>query len=441
MLRKLLYIGIFATLAITLASCGPSKPIDYAAEAKLTQNYEGKDFISEGIGELTIKNLIDADTTHFESLSGLTAKVRYLAVDTPESTGKVEPWGKTATLFTNSKLEDATVIVGQDSKMYNHSTNFAPTAKDGNGRQLGFIWYATVENPTLDDFRLLNLEIVQEGFSNADGVSGFEYADLFTKADIQATNFKLHIHSTETDENFYYGASQPVSIQEALNNADDYVGTKIRVEGVISRKTGTYDAFMQSEELNEETQELESFGLFLFAGYRSIPPIRIEGNEIAVTGVFSEFGGSYQLSGIVYSQFYPDPVDDPKVLSTENVIDPIEMTSEEVATGDNLNLLVKLDAVTVTGGYGGLEEIDNSTGLNFANNAMTLYIDDVRGAAIRIPDDVAIYDEEGDPVKTYSYFADKVVNIIGVLTKYESQSGNVTYSVSLCNRNELTYAS
>ena len=66
---------------------------------------------------------IDGDTTHFyinqsgnynnisktPGIDGV-LKARYLGVNTPESTGKIEEWGKKASKFTQEKLATATSI-------------------------------------------------------------------------------------------------------------------------------------------------------------------------------------------------------------------------------------------------------------------------------------------------------------------------------------------
>lgn len=51
-------------------------------------------------------NYVDGDTTQFTSYNGnYTVKVRYLGVDTPESTSEVEEWGRSASLFNKSILK------------------------------------------------------------------------------------------------------------------------------------------------------------------------------------------------------------------------------------------------------------------------------------------------------------------------------------------------
>ena len=88
--------------------------------------------------EVTVRSFVDGDTTHFyvsESVvSGGILKARYLAINTPESTGKIEEYGKAASNFTRSKLEnaDAIMIESDDGKWNVDSTG---------GRYLVWVWY------------------------------------------------------------------------------------------------------------------------------------------------------------------------------------------------------------------------------------------------------------------------------------------------------------
>ena len=65
--------------------------------------------------EVTVANFVDGDTVHFNVPKTISEdgvlKARFLGVNTPESTGKVEEYGKTASLFTRGILENATSIL------------------------------------------------------------------------------------------------------------------------------------------------------------------------------------------------------------------------------------------------------------------------------------------------------------------------------------------
>ncbi|MCX5774945.1 MAG: thermonuclease family protein, partial [Firmicutes bacterium] len=102
-----------------------------------TADYAGKNFIADGIGEVFLKSNTDGDTAAFYTKADHTesVKCRFLGINTPESTGKVQPWGNAASAFTKGKLLDATKIV-----LINDVPTFGQLDSSG-GRYLGFVWY------------------------------------------------------------------------------------------------------------------------------------------------------------------------------------------------------------------------------------------------------------------------------------------------------------
>ena len=117
---------------------------------KLTDAWEGKDFVKDGIGEVTVSQFVDGDTAHFKTKSGEKITCRFSGVNTPESTYKVEPWGFAASSFTKSKLKNAYKIVLQSEDM---SERFDSTGE----RYLTWVWLISEDG----DSRLLNLELVE----------------------------------------------------------------------------------------------------------------------------------------------------------------------------------------------------------------------------------------------------------------------------------------
>ena len=104
--------------------------------------------------EVTVKSFIDGDTTHFFVPTSISEdgvlKARFLAVNTPESTGKIEEWGKKASEFTASKLSSASsIIIESDDGTWNLDST--------GSRYLVWIWYRSGED---QDYRCLNLELL-----------------------------------------------------------------------------------------------------------------------------------------------------------------------------------------------------------------------------------------------------------------------------------------
>ena len=106
--------------------------VDYVSQLKLNMNSETLK------QEVTVHNYIDGDTTHFKVPRDIDPegilKARYLCVNTPESTGKIEQWGKKASNFTKEKLKNAVSIIIE--------SNDANWNADSTGdRYLVWVWY------------------------------------------------------------------------------------------------------------------------------------------------------------------------------------------------------------------------------------------------------------------------------------------------------------
>ncbi len=147
-LRILALLLVVCMACSLLTACQPETEeqgnvhVDYVAETKLDLEGSSK--------KLEVKwgnrSHIDGDTSHFTVSKSVdasgTIKARYLAVDTPESTGQIEEWGKAASRFTEEKLSAATsIIIESDSEQWNY---------DGNGRYLVWVWYKSAES---EDYR------------------------------------------------------------------------------------------------------------------------------------------------------------------------------------------------------------------------------------------------------------------------------------------------
>ena len=82
----------------------------YTDTTKLDVAWEGKDFIEDGVGKVTYSQGVDGDTSIFK-INGKNITTRYLGINTPESTYRVDPWGFAASRFTKGILASATTIV------------------------------------------------------------------------------------------------------------------------------------------------------------------------------------------------------------------------------------------------------------------------------------------------------------------------------------------
>lgn len=190
-------------------------------ELKLTIDYNQKDFITDGIGELQVYKYNDGDTVFFGDSANY-FKIRFLGVDTPETVGDLEPFGKEASKFTYDRLSTAKKIVGESEEVG------SPATFDQYGRYLGYIWYIPANG---DDFVNLNLELVEAGYSKYQAID--KYDDYFQKAAAYAEKKKLGIWSGE-DPNFSKEIIE-VDIKELATNFDKYLNKRVKFSGYVTR--------------------------------------------------------------------------------------------------------------------------------------------------------------------------------------------------------------
>lgn len=323
-------------------------------------------------------NYVDGDTTQFTSYNGLyTIKVRYLGVDTPESTSEVEEWGKSASLFNQSRLKKATHVIVQSAAsamgVYDEETQtvlptYGQADLDTYQRSLAYVWYTDVPNPTKDDFRNLNLELVYEGYSlfsgsmaemcASDGKGNYpdtSFYDAFYEAADIARQYKKGMYCGEKDKNYYYGEPQELTLNY-LYDESTYIThedgvysylcdekTRYTFEGVVSRKVG--NAFYIQETYDDSDPENSTYGLYVFTN-KYYAPIQV-GNRVRISGVLSYYGGTYELTGLSYSFFNPRPGDIEQVLDENGkpiveTLTPIKATAKEIHEGKYQAVLVEL---------------------------------------------------------------------------------------------------
>ena len=284
----------------------------------------------------TVKTFVDGDTTHFNvsdpSFEGGVLKARYLGINTPESTGQIEPWGKKASNYTKEALKGASsIILESDTATWN---------PDSTGeRYLVWVWYKTAEDA---DYRCLNLEILQEGLALSSKSSDTCYADVCVKILNQAVSHKLYVHSKDKDPDFYYGAALPMTLKELKTNIETYRDKSVSFEGVVVRYSNQ-TAYI--EEYDEETGLY--FGIQVYYGYNLGfygEEILSVGNRVLIVGSvqYYETGGTYQISDIFYHAMRPD---DPE--NIQKISEGHAAAYPEVSAKDLLTKQVEIDVTLV----------------------------------------------------------------------------------------------
>ncbi len=230
---------------------GDENWVDYVNDGSvsLSLDYEGKDFYKDGIGQFTLKTAIDGDTAHFtplvDSLGIGVMKARFYGIDTPESTGKVQMWGKDASNFTKEKLHEAdengTIVVSSAQDDYGE-----PNPDSTGSRYVSLVWInLTKKNAPKEELVLLNLWIVQDGFSWVKNVQDMpQYEDTFYAAEQQARDYKLHLFSDEIPDTWNGGDFQTTSLLDikyavaaSLEDPDyenPYDNARVRIQGTVA---------------------------------------------------------------------------------------------------------------------------------------------------------------------------------------------------------------
>lgn len=431
-LRIISLLLLISIVAAAFAACGekeetPTGPVhvDYVEQTKLDMSGStSKQEVQWGPN-----SHIDGDTSHFivpKSFDSTgVVKARYLAIDTPESTGQIEEWGKAASRFTKEKLSSAVSIVIESD---DDSWNF-----DGNGRYLVWVWYKPSEGA---EYRNLNIELLQNGLGASSSASEGRYGSTAVAAINQATIEKLYMFSNEKDPEYPYGEATSITLKELRTNVAEYNGKKVSVEGIITYNSD-YTAFIE----NFDAETGMYYGMQVFYGYNSqLITVLAQGSMVRVVGVVSEFYGTYQISGLSYNRMKPDDPANTAQLSTGNEIAYAEVSAEEftgdktISVGDKEVTLPYAElAVATSLSMKNLEVVDIYTTTNPSASevgAMTLTCK-VNGITIAVRTAV-LKDSDGNLI-TESAYAGKTIDVQGIVDCY-----NGSYQIKVMSANDIT---
>ncbi len=413
---KKIFAAVFLlAFTLVLLSCGGGK--NYTNSLKLSASYEGKEFIKDGIGKVELYSTVDGDTAWFKS-AGTEIKIRFSCVDTPESTGAIEPWGKAASTFTSNILKKAHTLVlqAQDGK--------AATLDSTGTRYLAFVWYQLQE---ADDFRNLNLELVEEGYSKSKVDSTALYQDDFNSAATAAMKRKAYVWSSEQDPNYDYGTGQLMTIKEVCEQAADYYGRRVNFEAFVSRIDNNY-AYVQND------VDGETYGMLVYLGYdQNLLAAFKKGNKLRVHGFVQEYNGLYQISGCIYDRFEKGSTDSKwdqyvRVLATGQQVEAKEITATELNNKTvKMRTFVTLKDLTVTDIYSGSEIVGDSI-----SKQMTVTCT-VNGQKVQLRTS-ALYDN-ARPI-TENDFRNKLISSVsGIVTEYQN-----VYQLQIVSFGDVVFA-
>lgn len=375
----------------------------YTDTTKLDVAWEGKDFIEDGVGQVTYSQGVDGDTSIFK-INGKNITTRYLGVNTPESTYRVDPWGFAASRFTKGVLASATtiVLVAEGERT------------DSNGRYLAWVWYRTSET---SDFRLLNLEIVENAYSVGKAV-GTHYSDLFQEAEKTVRNLGYRVWG-ETDRS--YDASEngeALTIKEIReqfstldkNEQETYQGKVIRTSGVVVKDEGQISGYLEYK----DPETGLTYNVYVYGGFSQT--IIKEGREVYIQGKIGYYNGALQITDINRDKC--GIMDFGSNYNREDHI--VDLTGAEYAqANDNLqSKLVRMTNLTVYRTY------------TSPNGGFTLYLKDENNYQIelRVAGTVYIAGENNDlGITKGDYFNGRTfASIIAIVGYYDVLEGSET---------------
>lgn len=413
--RIFLSITLVLVLCLGLFGCKKNPVVDntpkelntqYTDQLTLTTAYEGKNFLNDGIGKVTLTQTVDGDTAHFRDNLNRTFTSRFLGINTPESTGRIDPWGKAASKYTSEILLKATEIVLESEEVGK------PAELDTTGkRYLAYVWYKTADN---NQFRLLNLELVEMCYTQFTGNPlELKYGEIFNEAHLKSYDTKRRVYG-EKDPSFDYSNEIiELTIAELKNNFDDYSGgSKLKITARVMRLSGSNVYWEDlNETFNESSNEYEKAAIYMFSGYGS-------GLSALKIGSVVEFN-CQASSDEIHGRQLTNPT---KVKVIENPAGSeveIQTVPSDVRSLENYEgFVVKLENITVKN-----KIAPNETG------AYTIYCQMENGAEVNLRIDGSAY-----PKFPYSEVEIGArYDVIGGVSKF-----NDTYQIMIGNR--LSYA-
>ena len=407
---------LLCALAPASAQAEQAEFIDYVSQLDFNR---GSETVK---AEVTVKTFVDGDTVHFhvdeQIVESGVLKARFLAINTPECTGKIEEYGKKAAAFTRERLERAESIwVESDNSQWNPDST--------SERHLVWVWYRL---PGESAYRNLNLEILQNGLAIANATQQNRYGSLCMNALNQARAQKLNVYSGQKDPDFYYGDAVELTLKELRTNLEAYNGIKVAFNGVVTM----HDAnAVYVESFDEETGMY--YGMSVYYGFGLSGTglnILSVGNEVRIVGTvqYYEAGGTWQVSGLTYRMMKPkDPGNIQKLseghspayvlTSADTFVSQVTIQGEEIAQTFDYGQLalatsIEMQDLTVTEVYTTTDEDSSSRGaltLTCQSGGHTVYVRTI-----------PLYGADGTLVIA-DMFVGKTISVKGIVDFYEGQ--------------------
>ena len=423
--------------------------VDYVAQCTLDMNSRTMKYTAANF----IHMYIDGDTTHFK-VPVSTAhpegvlKARYMAVNTPESTGQVEPYGKVASNYTKAKLSKAAAVLveaDEDDGVWHN---------DSYGRTTAWVWYKETAD---GEWRNLNLELLQVGLGYGSDAGSNRYGEYCLSALNQAMQAKLIVHSGEPDELYYYGAAKEITVKELRTNFTSYEGVKVAFDGyVVNTHSTSSGTTYYVQAFDEEDDMYYGISVFYNGSIGKIKTALTKGNHVRVVGTATDFNGTWQVSGLTYNLVNSkDPnntvkIDDDELTTVEPVLLTIPqfnsnktVNAYDAESGDTIPKTFKLHQLMVSTGIKMVDlYVDHTytTDSGTSMGAISMYCVDVGGNEITVRTEVLYKIDPAtglNVIASASEFEGQWITVIGVVDWY-NYNGHNEYQIRVLNYADIT---
>lgn len=428
-----LFVAVFGLFF--LASCdnnsdntnNQTETVDYVSQVKLEQAFAGKSFINDGIEEVTLCQSVDGDTIHVYDKTGAILKLRFLGVDTPESTAQVDPWGAAASAYTKNIVKNCKSLV--------ITTDEGPgsQSKDTYDRYLAWVWYKMDD---ASEYKLLNLELVQIGYSKGKNSGVKNYTEELIAAADQARKQNIKVWG-ETDPNYCYNEAMEITLKELVTDLNTNASSSkyfqqkvIFTAQVVCIAGATYYLNYLDPETNV-IYGIQAFHRSGQTGYMDKLGVTL---RLSGTVTYYEAGDVYQITDII-DRLMSSNKNNIQIVEEPVTPVPTEITADKIDT-ENQNLkfnYISIKNLMVKSIYTTQTEGSSSKG------AMTLTCE-VDGKTVTVRTEV-LYDKTGKyivdsltSVVLAATFENKTIDVVGVIEQYQ---GN--YQIKLVSMDDVVF--
>lgn len=138
----------------------------------------------------SVVRVVDGDTAEMRMPDGSVEDVRFIGVDTPESTTRHEPYGSEASAYTERRLEGRQVFL-----------QIGIEEEDQYGRLLAYVWLSQPVTGEETEVReaMFNAQLLRDGYAQLLTIPpNVDYVDVFRELQTEAREASRGLWGLET---------------------------------------------------------------------------------------------------------------------------------------------------------------------------------------------------------------------------------------------------